>query len=153
MEFSLEDLSRFIGKLKETPNGCWEYQGGKHKDGYGLFFLGWKSHLAHRVSFELFKGPLGDLQALHSCDNPPCCNPRHLFAGTHQDNMKDRDAKGRGYDRSGENNGRAKIGWPQARAIRVLKEEHRATTDELCCLFGVSRHIVQSILRNETWKE
>jgi hypothetical protein len=79
------------------PDKCWEWQGGKSKDGYGYLHLAGQTKLAHRVSYELHHGeiPKG-LVICHKCDNPPCVNPKHLFIGTHLDNAVDRDKKGRG---------------------------------------------------------
>lgn len=52
--------------------------------------------LAHRVSFELFRGPIGKLKVLHKCDTPACVNPQHLYLGTQLQNVKDRVERGRG---------------------------------------------------------
>lgn len=79
------------------PDACWEWAGArKGSQGYGEFGVNRMPATAHRVAWELTHGPIPDgLFVLHRCDNPPCCNPAHLFLGTHQDNMADRDAKGR----------------------------------------------------------
>lgn len=76
---------------------CWEWVSPqKHKDGYGRF----KNVGAHRLAWEFYNGPIPQgQQVLHKCDNPPCCNPEHLFLGTTQDNRQDcvnknRQAKG-----------------------------------------------------------
>lgn len=86
------------------PFACWTYLGGRDKDGYGIISIANRSRRAHRVAFEVWIGKIPDsLCVLHSCDNPPCVNPAHLFLGTDLDNARDRDAKGRGAsgDRSG----------------------------------------------------
>jgi len=87
---------------KNDANGCWLYTGFRKWDGYG--WLNRKvngkprSMTAHRYSWILAHGePANGLHILHRCDNPPCCNPDHLFLGTHQDNMNDRVAKGRSH--------------------------------------------------------
>src|ERR1700756_2891954 len=90
---------RFWAKVAKGP-GCWEWQGKRHYKGYGHFTVrgqGRRRTLkAHRVSWELANGPIPEgLHVLHSCDNPPCVNPDHLFLGTDMDNVHDRDAKGR----------------------------------------------------------
>lgn len=89
---------------KAGPGGCWLYTGFRKWDGYGWlarYFNGKVRYLtAHRYSWILANGPVPDgLHVLHKCDVPACCNPAHLFLGTHQDNMKDRKAKGRTHGR------------------------------------------------------
>jgi hypothetical protein len=75
----------------KLPNGCWEWQRGKHKR-YGRY----RGRYAHRVSWERAHGSLpADLFVCHKCDNPPCVNPDHLFLGTARDNTDDMVAKGR----------------------------------------------------------
>ncbi len=82
------------------PNGCWPYTGFKKWDGYGWVRRGEKNIAAHRYAWILTHGePAEGLHVLHDCDNPPCCNPAHLFLGTHQDNMDDKVAKGRAAGR------------------------------------------------------
>ena len=77
-------------------DACWEWRGKKTSFGYGsLCHLG-KKDGAHRVAFMLSVGPIPDgMFVCHRCDNPPCCNPAHLFLGTVQDNTADMDRKGR----------------------------------------------------------
>lgn len=74
-------------------NQCWEWKRAKYPQGYGRF----GKNYAHRLAYEFKKGniPLG-LCVFHSCDNPSCVNPKHLWLGTTMDNIKDRDNKGRG---------------------------------------------------------
>lgn len=83
----------------EDSNGCWRYTGYiRNTDGYGVFKIRSKGRFrAHRLTYELFVGaiPVG-FHVLHRCDNPECCNPKHLFLGTQESNMKDMARKGRG---------------------------------------------------------
>jgi hypothetical protein len=94
---------RLFAKLAQQPDGCIEFTGACMPNGYGRIALGGQGGgvgLAHRVAWELANGPIPeDLHVCHRCDNPPCCNPAHLFLGTRSDNMRDSVSKRR--DRHG----------------------------------------------------
>jgi hypothetical protein len=81
----------------DTHSECWEWGGRKNAGGYGIFTQGGKQIRAHRWVVESILGRKleRDELVLHSCDNPPCCNPHHLSVGTHEENMADMSAKGR----------------------------------------------------------
>lgn len=95
-------IDRFEAQYIPEPNcGCWLWVGadrsGSRDDGYGQIVVDGKKCAAHRVAWELFRGPIPDgLFALHRCDVMPCVNPDHLFLGTRSDNMRDMTRKGRG---------------------------------------------------------
>jgi len=83
-------------KKSDNPNDCWEWQGGKDKDGYGRYNMKPTRYGAHRLSYMWTKGPIPPgMVVCHSCDNPGCVNPDHLWVGTQQDNVKDMDQKNR----------------------------------------------------------
>lgn len=90
---------RFWSKVdKRGPDECWPWKGVRSSDGYGAFKIKGVFVGAHRVAYAIHaRISLEQIPAevCHHCDNPPCVNPDHLFLGTHQDNMTDRNKKGR----------------------------------------------------------
>lgn len=77
-------------------SGCWEWTGGKNNRGYGLFKVDSKMVATHRFAYEMMVSDIPDgIFVCHKCDNPPCCNPAHLFLGTRSDNVQDCLSKGR----------------------------------------------------------
>lgn len=88
---------RFWDNLnKEDSEICWNWMGYRNRVGYGQIKVGGKNLRAHRVAYAIANGHVpASLDVLHSCDNPPCCNPNHLWLGTDLDNVADKVAKGR----------------------------------------------------------
>lgn len=87
---------RFWEKVDRSADGCWPFRGAIDQRGYGRFSVRNVSVPAHRVAWELSNGPIrSGLHVLHSCDNPPCCNPSHLRLGTNAENHTEKIAKGR----------------------------------------------------------
>src|SRR5882672_8186088 len=129
----------------ETP--CWEWQGSRDKDGYGISTPG----RAHRKSYEKFIGPIPEkLCVLHRCDNPPCINPDHLFVGTHKDNKTDCMTKGR--HAYGEQIGNSKLTENQVTEIRYLFEVENLTTVEIARQFGINNTTVGRIAKSRVWQ-
>lgn len=88
---------RFERSYLKMDNNCWEWQGKLDRYGYGSLKINGKTIKAHRYSYEKYYGSFNkELHVLHTCDNPKCVNPHHLFLGTNQDNVKDRVDKNRG---------------------------------------------------------
>lgn len=82
----------FDQRVVPQPSGCWEWTGAIRKDGYGQ--CGRRG--AHRAAYEHAYGPIPKgMFVCHSCDNPPCCNPAHLWIGSSHDNLVDCALKGR----------------------------------------------------------
>lgn len=159
---------RFWSKVarSDDPDACWEWQRSCYPDGYGQFKIAGRNCRAPRVAYTLARGPIPDgLQVLHTCDNPLCCNPAHLFLGTVQDNVDDKIAKGRDARgdrnggrtrpervRRGELNGRAKLTAAQVREIRERVAAGGVTRADLAAEYGVTDSLVSMIARGEIWR-
>lgn len=89
-------FERLYRNILVTGNECWEWQGQTASSGYGQIKAFGKMVSCHRLSYELYSGPIPEgLEIMHSCDNKICINPDHLSAGSHQENMADMERKGR----------------------------------------------------------
>jgi hypothetical protein len=150
---TFEDL--FWSKIDvRGEDECWEWQGGRDWRGYGAGYKDRKHIRAHRVAYELLVGPVpNDLEVCHKCDNPPCCNPAHLFLGTHKENMYDMLDKGRHSFVlfQGEDHGNAKLTDEQIAEIRTMYEQGGVRQVDLASRFGVSQRCISLIVRREAW--
>ncbi len=113
-------LKRFFSKVEKTDD-CWLWIGGRGKKGYGFFKVAGTQKLAHRVSYELFIGNIPEgLMVCHTCDNPPCIKPEHLFAGTAIDNAQDKKRKGREGNTTQTIEGRKRISEASSKRMKEL---------------------------------
>jgi predicted XRE-type DNA-binding protein len=148
---------RFWAKVdKSNPVGCWTWMASKTKFGYGrIRNEGWlsKTLLAHRVSWELFNGPIfGDAKCLHKCDVPSCVKPSHLFLGSLADNMADKVKKGRGNCAPGERNGSAKLTEEKVTEIREIYKAGGVSQRKLAKIYGICRSEISHIVTRKNWK-
>lgn len=93
-----EYIQRFWSYVnKQGPDECWPYTRWKGRQGYGQYYANGKRIQSNRFAYETKhgEGSADGFLICHTCDNPPCCNPRHLFKGTHLTNMQDKERKGR----------------------------------------------------------
>jgi hypothetical protein len=133
-----------------TDTGCYEWQGKRSKN-YAVVHFNSKTIGVHRIiCFLTYGEPSPKQHALHSCDNPPCVNPKHLRWGSHQENMDDARLRNRRAVKRGERNGRAKLDEAKVRAIRAIYGTG-PTTIEIANLYGVSNQIVSRIVKREAW--
>jgi hypothetical protein len=152
-------MQRFWDKVEKIPfHECWEWTASKSGDGYGAFKIKGKQYSAHRVSYELNHGPIPKGKCvLHSCDNPLCVNPQHLWLGTHLDNSKDKIFKGRNVitygekvSHPGEKNPAAKL---TEEIVKQIRNDYKHIKSYL--LLGIKYNIGSSqigrIIRNECW--
>jgi hypothetical protein len=143
---------RFWRYVSPEPNsGCWLWTGWANAKGYGgIGGANCKKHLkAHRVSYEMHNGPVGDMCVLHKCDNPSCVNPQHLFLGTNATNSADMVAKrrARGKGSKGGDHPRALI--DEAAVIHIRSK--RMKQSEYADLYGVTQTCVSDVQRRKTW--
>lgn len=141
-------IERFIEKI-EIQQSCWIWTGAVNANGYGSMWDGEKPETASRLSYRLLIGQIPEgLFVLHRCDNPLCVKPSHLFAGTHIENMHDRDIKGRAAKVSGSLNPMAKLTEEQAKEIKLSSLPIAHYTKK----FSVSESVISNIRKGKTWK-
>lgn len=149
-------VRRLMHNITVTDSGCWEFVGARDRQGYGIVNVGRAKGRtkAHRLAWWLRHDDPGALCVLHRCDNPPCCNPRHLFLGTVQDNNADRVAKGRSArtgQLAGEDHPFARLTAAQVGEIRrrvAAGERQSAVARE----FGVDPSHISKIVSGRKWR-
>lgn len=144
---------RFWEKVQAgMPDACWPWLGTKSKGGYGWLRLERSSQgqTSNRIAWTLVNGEIPAGQCvLHRCDNPPCCNPAHLFLGSNLTNVQDKVTKQR--QARGEKNGRAILCASQVRDIRLARDGGE-DAEALAQRYGVTSRQVQMIGRRTTWR-
>jgi hypothetical protein len=145
--FDLYDVARFFSKVDvKNEFECWPFEGHKQYQGYGQFAAIGQSFYAHRFSYVLFNGPIEpDIVVRHKCDNPSCVNPYHLETGTHQDNMRDRNIRGR--TARGTRNPRSKL--TEEQVLEIYKDPR--TFVEIGKAYGVGPEAVSRIKNGRNW--
>jgi hypothetical protein len=141
---------------KAGSDECWLFTGARNAMGYGIISIRGRSCLAHRLISETEDGPIPeDVCVLHHCDNPPCCNPAHLFRGDRADNNHDMITKGRHSPPprnrlGGERNGQARLTNEIVEAIRTRRQTGESGA-ALAREFGVSPSLVSMIHHGRRW--
>jgi hypothetical protein len=140
---------RIIRSSLINDKGCWLWRRKILKSGYGDIGINGKSVLAHRASYEAFRGPIPNgAQVCHKCDVKSCVNPEHLFLGTQKQNQADMVAKGRSA--RGEMASSAKLTERAVREIRRALPSY-GYREALSKKFGVSPGSVSNIRARRTW--
>jgi hypothetical protein len=152
--------NRFWSRVEKLGSeDCWPCSGGKDKDGYGQIFRpngvgepGTNLRM-HRLCWEISNGPIpkGKL-VCHHCDNPPCCNPNHLFLGGQLENKRDSIAKGRHI--KGEKQSSAKLTADLVVEIRKARaaDQMRGSRKAIAKRFGVTDTTIGDVYSRKTWK-
>jgi HNH endonuclease/helix-turn-helix protein len=148
---------RFHAKVDvQGPEECWLWTAGRDQDGYGQLWDNdaGRSLRAHRVAYELANGPIPEgACVLHRCDNPPCCNPAHLFVGTNGDNTADMVAKGRHRPAPpGEHHPNARLSAAQVVAIRERYAQGGISQRALAQEVGIGQSQLNRILLGLSWR-
>ena len=150
-----QQIEDFINHIDRSAgsNGCWVWKRGTTFGGYGCLNFNRKTTRTHRLMWILTTGPIPpDVELCHTCDNPPCCNPNHLFPGTHLENMQDMHKKNRNRQPKGERNAWAKLTAAKVTLMRELYASGRFSFRSLAKEFGVSKTQARYIVHRRKWK-
>ena len=141
----MTNIERFFSKISKT-NYCWNWTGTTLRKDRGQFWDGTKRVYSARFSYEIHIGkiPYGYI-ICHKCDNPKCVNPDHLYAGTYQDNVNDRENRNRSNRRVGVENGASKLNPDKVRLIRQMPISKAANQ------FNVCRTTIKNIKNFKVW--
>lgn len=131
---------------------CWLWAASRMSSGYGKVTVEGKQESANRVSWLLEHGTWPVHLALHCCDVRACVRPDHLFDGTHQDNVADMLAKGRGNRAAGDDHGRAALTSDKVLDIRRDYKNGVGGYKKLARTYGVSSNQILRIVRRLNWR-
>lgn len=146
----------FWSKIDKSggEDACWPWMFAKNKRGYGWFHLPGTtatSVLAHRLAYSEVHGLIPDgISVLHKCDNPPCCNPKHLFLGSRRDNNEDMRVKGRAVNppiNRGASHGKSVLTEEQAR--KIILDPRKAP--EVAKEYGVHKSTIHRLRQGKTY--
>lgn len=143
--------ARFWAKVDKTKS-CWIFTSNHGGTTYGMLSVPkGEEYLAHRISWVIHYGliPRG-LKVLHTCDQPRCVNPLHLFLGTSQDNMDDMVNKGRSL--KGSRHPMTNMSESDVVEIRRLYQETKLSQQAIADMYRINQTAVGFIIRRITWK-
>jgi hypothetical protein len=143
-------IAHFWSRVQVTlPYKCWHWKGVKSPKGYGHLVVGGSKTMAHRVAYMLVNGEIPDGDIIrHTCDNPSCCNPKHLLTGSNADNMRDMVVRGRSA--SGTKNAQTKIN--EADALYIKTNPENLSGKALAEKFGLASSTISYIRNGRSWK-
>lgn len=163
-------IEHFWSKIDKSPGqgtqgDCWEWKAGRIPQGYGAFGIRRKNFPAHRIAYLITHGCIDNEKCVcHTCDNPPCCNPAHLWEGTLTENAHDMQRKGRKFMGAkasdlmklkavrGEAQGISKI---TAQAVREIRRKFNPPNINLVTLareYGVRKQTIKQVVSRMTWR-
>lgn len=160
-----DDIKNFWAKIRVCGSeDCWPWTSTTFSFGHGCFYFKYKLFKASRIAYYITYGiDPGNFMVLHNCDNPACCNPKHLSLGTTQDNTRDRTTRGRSA--IGDKNGSRKHPEKLARGersgmsklteytIKDIKQQHSLGKSgaELAREFGINKSTACRIIKGKSW--
>lgn len=174
-----QQIAQFWERVDKSggEDACWNWtrgcSGGASERSYGQYYMGERKVTTHRLAYQLVYGEIpSGMEVCHTCDNPSCCNPRHLFLGTHKDNMQDRERKGRGTAKGqrrglqnpastdikppskkcGSHNGQSKLDEDDVRLIRSVYADGTMSQRKLAKEFHVHPSLIGFIVRRVYWQ-
>ena len=154
IELTEECIERFWNKVdKKSDDECWGWHGVGDQYGRCRIRIMGKKYLSYRVSWVIHHGDIPEgLCVCHTCDNPVCTNPAHLFLGSQRDNILDMEEKGRALHLAGEQHYKSKL--TEKEVVEILQKyvPFVYTTGMLAKEYGVERTTISCIINGKTWK-
>lgn len=147
-----DPIERFWKSVDKSAglDACWPWGELRDKHGYGRRYFRGRQRFSHRIAYELHYGTIDDsMGVLHKCDNPPCCNPFHLFQGDQLANMSDCKSKNRVS--MGVRHTHARLNDDWVRFIRLCVDEKLGSYREIGEYFGIAIPTVCDIVKRRTW--
>ncbi len=136
--------------MTANDDKCWLWMRGTSARGYGVIGKKGGERYSHRLAWALVNGRMPTLNILHSCDNPPCCNPKHLREGTQKDNGQDAANRKRFSHRIGEKTSSAKLTELDVCEIRLMFERE-VPTGKIREKFPLSYTALYDIRDRKSW--
>lgn len=138
---------------KGNPDECWIWIGSPSGNGYGQLRFEGVTYRSNVLSYLINKGNIpARMYICHTCDNPICVNPNHLFVGTPSDNAKDRQQKGRGRPMDGENNSNNRFTKESIIQMRSMFQKGYLC-NEIAHIFDTNPEYVRNVVKRKVWKD
>lgn len=147
-------IERFSSKTKQAASGCVEWTGARDAKGYGHFSVDGSARLAHRVAWELDRGPIPPgMLVLHGCDNTSCVFIEHLHLGTHMENMAEASERGR-WEKNAKRGSDHPMSTLTEKIVLEMRERYASGffyISDIAARFNVSRPQTRKILARQAW--
>jgi hypothetical protein len=151
-QFNSYEIATFLSRIDMSggPDACWPTTQSRDSNGYGRIRFVSCSYAMHRLVYELVHGDIPpDMLICHTCDNPPCCNPAHLFVGSQYDNAMDRERKQRLNHPRGESH--AGTNLTEAQVLEIRSRWPGEKQSDIGADYGVGQATVWRIIHKKVW--